>query len=226
MKINYYGHSCLGLEINGKNILVDPFITANPKAAHIDINALAVDYVLLTHAHYDHVIDVESIVERTKAKIISNHEIVTWYQTHKQYEGHPMNQGGSFTFDFGTLKAVDAVHSSSFPDGTYGGNPIGFVLEAENKTIYLAGDTALTMDMKLIPLFFKLDLAVLPIGGNFTMDVKEAVVAAGFIECNKIMGVHYDTAELIAIDHDAARKAFSETGKELLLLNIGDSLSV
>jgi len=226
MTITYYGHSTLGIEVAGKHILVDPFISGNPKAASIDINTLKADYVLLTHAHYDHVIDVETIVDRTKAKIIANHEIVTYYGTHKKYDGHPMNQGGSADFDFGRLKAVNAVHSSSFPDGTYGGNPLGFVLQAEGKTIYIAGDTALTGDMKLIPLFFKLDLAILPIGGNFTMDVPEAVMAAGFIDCKKIMGVHYDTAELITIDHEAARKAFKEKDCELLLLNVGEMLSV
>lgn len=226
MNITYFGHSCFSIEVAGKHILIDPFISGNPKASSIDINSLKVDYVLLTHAHYDHVMDVETIVDRTKAKIIANHEIVTYYGTHKKYEGHAMNQGGSADFDFGRLKAVTAIHSSSFPDGTYGGNPLGFILQAEGKTVYIAGDTALTWDMKLIPLFFKLDLAILPVGGNFTMDVAEAVVAAEFIDCHKIMGVHYDTAELITIDHAAAQKAFSEKGQELLLLNVGDIIEV
>ncbi|HET8573744.1 MAG TPA: metal-dependent hydrolase [Edaphocola sp.] len=226
MKITYFGHSCISIEIKGKHILVDPFISGNSKAAHIDINTLKADYILLTHAHYDHILDVETVIDRTKAKIIANHEIVTYYSTHKKYEGHPMNQGGSADFDFGRLKAIHAAHSSSFPDGTYGGNPLGFVLQAEGKTIYIAGDTALTLDMKLIPIFFKLDLAILPIGGNFTMDITEAVVAAEFTECDKIMGVHYDTAELLTIDHDAAREAFRKKGRDLLLLNIGDALQV
>lgn len=226
MKITYFGHSCISIEVKGKHILVDPFISGNLKAASIDINTIKADYVLLTHAHYDHVLDVEAIVDRTKARIIANHEIVTYYTTNKKYDGHPMNQGGSADFDFGRLKAVNAIHSSSFPDGTYGGNPLGFVLQAENKSIYIAGDTALTLDMKLIPLFFKLDLAILPIGGNFTMDITEAVVAAEFTECAKIMGVHYNTAELITIDHATAQKAFSEKGRELLLLNVGDDLEV
>ena len=226
MKITYYGHSSLGLEINGKHILVDPFISSNPKAASIDINSLKADYILLTHAHYDHITDVEAIVERTKAKIISNHEIVTYYETTKKYEGHAMNHGGSWEFDFGKVKLVSAIHSSSFPDGTYGGNPAGFVISSEGKTIYIAGDTALTMDMKLIPLFFKLDLAILPIGGNYTMDVEEALVAADFVECNKILGIHYDTAPYIEINHQEAKQKFLGKKKELVLLKIGDSLTV
>jgi len=225
MKINYYGHSALHLEINGKSILVDPFISANPKASKIDVNALKADYILLTHAHYDHIIDVEAIAKRTDAVIISNHEVVTHY-SNAGFKGHGMNQGGSWQFDFGKVKLVKAVHSSSFPDGKYGGNPVGFVISAEGKTIYLAGDTALTMDMKLIPMFFKLDLAVLPIGGNFTMDVEEAVVAADFIECDKILGIHYDTAELIRIDHEASKQKFAAKNKELILLDIGESIDV
>ncbi len=225
MKITYYGHSCINIELNGKNILVDPFISGNPKAAGIDINSLKVDYILLTHAHYDHVWDVEAIAKRTNALIISNHEIVTYYDK-AGIKGHGMNQGGSWNFDFGKVKVVSAIHSSSFPDGTYGGNPVGFVIQQDGKSIYVAGDTSLTMDMKLIPLFYKLDLAILPIGGNFTMDIEEAVVAADFIECSKIMGIHYDTAELITIDHAQAKATFNKKGKELILLNVGEHLTV
>lgn len=226
MQIHYYGHSSLGLEINGKHILVDPFISGNPKAAAIDIQQLKADYVLLTHAHYDHVWDVEAIVERTKATIISNHEIVTYYNNQKKYEGHAMNQGGSWNFDFGRVTAVNAIHSSSFPDGTYGGNPLGFIIEAEGKTIYISGDTDVTMDMKLIPMFHKIDLAIFPIGGNFTMDAKRAIVAADFVECNRIMGMHYDTAPWIEINHSEAIQQFKEKGKELLLVDIGNAITV
>ncbi len=225
MKITYYGHSALGLEINGKHILVDPFISASLKP-NIDINALKADYILLTHAHFDHTMDVESIVDRTKAKIISNHEIVTYYNTKKQYEGHGMNHGGSWDFDFGRIKVVSAVHSSSFADGTYGGNPVGFIIQAEGKTIYISGDTALTWDMKLIPMFFKLDLAILPIGGNFTMDIDEAVVAAEFVECDTIMGVHFDTFAPIKIDHKQAFEKFQSKGKKLILPAIGETYTV
>lgn len=225
MKLTYYGHSAFGIEINGKYLLLDPFISGNPKASDIDITALKADYILLTHAHGDHVLDVEAIVKRTNATIISNHEVVTYYEQ-KGFKGHAMNQGGSWDFDFGRLKVVNAIHSSSFPDGTYGGNPVGFVLKTADQTIYIAGDTALTYDMKLIPMFFKLDLALLPIGGNFTMDVDEALVAADFLDCKKIVGMHYDTMPPIEIDREAAKAKFKAKGRELILLNIGEALNV
>lgn len=225
MKITYYGHSCVGIETAGKTLLADPFITGNPKAFNIDIQTINSDYLLLTHAHYDHISDVESIADRNGSTIICNHEMAIHFQE-KGYKCHEMNFGGSHEFDFGKLKMVYATHSSSFPDHSYGGNPAGFVLSSAGKTIYLAGDTALTMDMKLIPMFFKLDLAVLPLGGNFTMDVDEAVVAAEFVECDKVMGIHYDTMPIIEINHKAAKKKFSDKGKELILLNSGESIEV
>lgn len=226
MNIKYLGHSSLLITVNNINILVDPFISANPNAANIDINSLAVDFVLLTHAHYDHVWDVEAIVDRTKAPIIANHEIFTYYNSKKKYEGFAMNQGGTLHFDFGSLTAVNAIHSSSFPDGTYGGNPLGFILKGDDKTVYISGDTDLTMDMKLIPMFHQLDLAVFSIGDVFTMDVKRAVVAAEFVECNKILGVHFDTMPLIAIDHESSIKMFADKGKELILPKIGESIVI
>lgn len=225
MKITYYGHSCLGIETQGFHLLIDPFIRPNPKAAHFDVDSIKADFMLITHAHYDHILDVDYFAEKNQSTIIANHEISVYYEK-LGFKIHGMNHGGSFTFPFGKLKMVNAVHSSSFPDSSYGGNPCGFVLESEGKTVYIAGDTALTADMKLIPMFFELDIAVLPIGGNFTMDVEEAVVAADFIKCSRILGVHYDTVEVISIDHDLAKKAFSKNNKELLLLEIGDSFSV
>lgn len=225
MKITFYGHASLGIEVGGKHILVDPFISGNPKAAHIAIDSLQADYILLTHAHQDHILDVEAIAKRTNATIVSNWEIATYYGN-KGFNSHPMNHGGSWNFDFGKVKYVNAVHSSSFSDGTYGGNPGGFVIESEHKNIYIAGDTALTMDMKLIPLRTKLDLAILPIGDNFTMDIDDAILAAEFVECDKILGVHFDTFGYIEIDHEAAIKKFFNSGKDLMLLGIGDFIEL
>lgn len=225
MKITFYGHASLGIELAGKHILVDPFISGNPLTASIDINTLKADYILLTHAHGDHVLDVESIAQRTKATIVSNAEIATYYSG-KGMNTHPMNHGGSWTFDFGKVKYVNAIHSSSFPDGTYGGNPGGFVIEGEHKNIYIAGDTALTMDMKLIPMRTKLDLAILPVGNNFTMDVEDAIIAADFVACDKILGYHYDTFGYIKIDHKKAIQQFFDKGKDLMLLAIGESIEL
>jgi L-ascorbate metabolism protein UlaG (beta-lactamase superfamily) len=225
MKITFYGHASLGIEIAGKFILVDPYISANPKAAHIDIHALKADYILLTHAHQDHILDVEAIAKRTNAIIISNAEIAGHYSK-KGLKSHPMNHGGSWKFDFGTVKFVNAIHSSSFPDGSYGGNPGGFVIEGEHKNIYIAGDTALTMDMKLIPMRTKLDLAILPIGNNFTMDIDDTIIASDFVECDKILGYHYDTFGFIEINHEQSIKKFFDKGKDLMLLKIGESIEL
>jgi len=225
MKITFYGHASLGIEVGGKNIIVDPFITGNPLASAIDINSLKADYILLTHAHGDHVLDVEAIANRTQATIVSNAEIASYYAK-LGFQAHPMNHGGSWNFDFGKVKYVNAVHSSSFPDGSNGGNPGGFVIEGEHKNIYIAGDTALTMDMKLVPLRTKLDLAILPIGNNFTMDIEDAIIASDFLECDKILGYHFDTFGYIEINHEESIKKFFDKGKDLMLLQIGESIEL
>ena len=225
MKITFYGHSSLGIEVGGKYILVDPYISTNPKASHININELKADYILLTHAHSDHILDVEYIASRTNAVIVSNYEIASHFGE-KGLQYHPMNHGGSWNFDFGKVKYVNAVHSSSFPDGSNGGNPGGFVIEGEHKNIYISGDTALTMDMKLIPMRTKLDLVIFPIGDNFTMDVDDAIIASDFVECDKILGVHYDTFGYIVINHEEAIRKFFDKGKDLMLLEIGESIEL
>jgi L-ascorbate metabolism protein UlaG (beta-lactamase superfamily) len=226
MKITFYGHASLGIQVSGKNILVDPFISANPMAAHINIDDLKADYILLTHAHQDHTLDVEAIIKNNPdAVIVSNAEIATHYLS-KGFNCHMMNHGGSWKFDFGTVKFVNAIHSSSFADGTYGGNPGGFVIEGEHKNIYIAGDTALTMDMKLIPMRTKLDLAILPIGSNFTMDVEDAIIASDFVDCDKVLGYHYDTFGYIEINHEDAIRKFFNKGKDLMLLEIGASIEL
>lgn len=224
MNITFFGHASLSIEVNGKHILVDPFISANEKASHININQLKADYILVTHAHQDHILDVETIAKRTGATIVSNYEIVTHYQN-LGLKGHPMNHGGSWEFDFGTVKYVNAIHTSSFPDGSYGGQPGGFVIKAD-KTIYIAGDTALTYDMKLIGEQFNLDLAVLPIGDNFTMGVTDAIVASNFVNCGRVLGYHFDTFGYIEIDKEAAKIQFKAKAKSLILLDIGNSMEV
>ena len=226
MKFTVYGQSAFGVEFNGKNLVFDPFISPNELAKEIDVNSIPADYILLSHGHQDHVVDAESIAKRTGATIISNYEIVSWYGE-KGINGHPMNHGGQWNFDFGNVKYVNAVHSSVLPDGTYGGNPGGFVISNNGKTFYFAGDTALTWDMKLLPMICpKLDVAMLPIGDNFTMGINDAVLASEFIECDKIIGCHYDTFGFIKIDHEEAKRAFAEKGKELILLEIGESISL
>lgn len=225
MKITYYGHASLGIEVNGTNIIVDPFISANELAKHIDVATLKADYILITHAHGDHILDVETIAKNTGATIVSNAEIAGYYEA-KGFKTHPMNHGGSWQFNFGKVKYVNAIHSSSFPDGTYGGQPGGFVIEADNKNVYIAGDTALTYDMKLISMRNPLDLAILPIGDNFTMDVDDAAIAAEFLEVTTVLGYHYDTFGYIKIDHEVTKQKFANKHKELILLPVGNSIEI
>jgi L-ascorbate metabolism protein UlaG (beta-lactamase superfamily) len=225
MEIFYLGHGCIQVNSLGKSLLIDPFITPNPLAAEIDITQLNPDYILLTHGHEDHVADAETIARSSGAKLIANFEIISWYEK-KGIEGHPMNHGGQWQFDFGTVKMVNAVHSSVLPDGTYGGNPAGFIISNAEGSIYIAGDTALHQDMKLIPDFYPLNLAILPIGDNFTMGIDEASQAANFVKADKVLGIHYDTFPYIEIDKEEAVKVFKNKGIELILLDIGFSTSI
>jgi len=224
MKVTYLGHASLQINTNGKTLIFDPFISGNTLAKEIDVESLKADYILLTHGHEDHVADAEQIVKNTGAKLISNFEVVNWFAT-KNIEGHPMNHGGKWEFDFGTLKMVNAIHSSSMPDGTYGGNPAGFVVWNDEISFYVAGDTALTQDMKLIPLTTpKLDFCVLPIGDNFTMGYEEAILASDFVKCDTIIAYHYDTFGYIVIDKEMVKKEFEERGKKIIFLEIGESI--
>ncbi|WP_369049463.1 metal-dependent hydrolase [Tenacibaculum sp. UWU-22] len=225
MNITFLGHSSFYIKINETHIIIDPFITGNPLASHINIDELKSDYILLTHAHQDHVLDVEVLAKKTGATIISNYEIVMHYAT-KKLKGHPLNHGGTFKTDDFSVKFVNAVHTSSFADGTNGGAPGGFVLTSEKKSLYISGDTALTFDMQLIPLTTKLTAAILPIGDNFTMGVDDAILASDFIKCNKIIGCHYNTFPFIVIDTEEAKNKFSKANKDLVLLKIGESLTI
>lgn len=224
MKITYYGQSCFGIESNEIHLLLDPFISPNDLAKHIDLDSIACDYLLISHGHEDHIADAESIAKRTNCKIVSNYEIVSWFQNKGLTNGHPMNTGGSWSFDFGQLKLVNAVHSSVLPDGTYGGNPVGFIIELEGKRLYYAGDTALHADMNLIGEYWKPDIAFLPIGDNFTMGVDDAIIASDMIKCNNIIGMHFDTFGFIEIDKTEATEKFQSNNKSLQLISIGDSI--
>lgn len=224
MKITYYGHSCFGVNVSGVNLLFDPFVSQNELAKQIDINKIPADYILLSHGHFDHTADALEIASRTGAPIVSNYEITVWYEKKGVKKTHPMNPGGKWKFPFGTVKYVGAVHSSSMPDGSYGGNPGGFVVETGEGSFYYSGDTGLAMDMQLIPMICgKLDVALLPIGDNFTMGTDDAILASDFIKCNSVIGLHYDTFGYIKIDHAEAIRKFKEKGKELILLTIGET---
>ncbi len=224
MKFTYYGHSCFAVETGGKTLLFDPFITPNALAKSIDVDMVPADFILLTHGHADHVADAVRIATRTGATVIANFEVATWIGKQGITAVHAMNHGGSCGFDFGRVKYVNAIHTSSLPDGSYGGQPGGFVVTAKDEgSFYFAGDTALTFDMKLIAEEFTLRFAVLPVGNNFTMGAEDAAKAADFIGCDEIVGVHYDTFPPIRIDHEAAKAVFSKAGKRLHLLKIGET---
>lgn len=227
MKITYYGHSCFGAEVNGKHLLFDPFISPNELAKNIDIDKIPADYILVSHGHGDHIADVVSIAKRTGAKVVAAYEITEWATKQGITNVHPMNTGGKREFDFGFVKCVVAVHSSSFPDGSYAGNPMGFIIESSAGNFYFAGDTALTYDMKLIGEYRSgLDFAMLPIGGNFTMGIDNSIIASEFIKCSRIIGMHYDTFGYIVINQEEAKKKFTRAGLDLTLMEIGQTIDL
>jgi len=226
MKYTYYGQSAFELETGGKKLLFDPFISPNELAKDIDVNSLKPDYILLSHGHGDHVADLVTIQKNSGAKVICIYDILVWIGKNWDITNvHGMNIGGSFNFDFGRVKMVNAIHSSSMPDGSYGGNPAGYVIYSEGKKIYFAGDTALTYDMKLLA-DENLDWAILPIGDNFTMGADDAIKAAGFINCKNIIGVHYDTFPPIKINKAEVADKFKNAGLNLQLPAIGSSLEL
>jgi L-ascorbate metabolism protein UlaG (beta-lactamase superfamily) len=226
MQLTYYGHSCFSVAINGKKILFDPFITYNELAKAVDVKSMEADYIFLSHGHADHIADCISIAKRTGCKVVANWEIHEWLNKQGIANTHPMNTGGKWNFDFGTVKCVVAQHSSGLPDGSYGGNPMGFLFTTTEGNFYYSGDTALTLDMQLIPAWAKLNFAILPIGDNFTMDVADAIRCADFIQCKTVVGVHYNTFGFIKIDEAGAKTAFAASGKTLLLPAIAETIAI
>jgi len=223
MKVTYFGHACFSAVVGGKILLFDPFISGNPLAKAIDAKSVAADFILVSHGHDDHVGDALEIAKRTNALVIANFEVATWFEAQGVPRAHPLNHGGGYRFDFGRVKLVNAVHSSTMPDGTNGGNAGGFVIESADGNFYFSGDTALTLDMKLIGESTKLRFAALCIGDNFTMGPDDAVKAAEFVHCSEILGVHYNTFPPIEIDRAAAQAKFKAAGKRLHLLSIGET---
>lgn len=225
-QLTFYGHSCFSVKIGGKKILFDPFISPNPLADGIDMETIEADYVLITHGHEDHVADAADILKRTGAMLVANYEIVAWFARQGIDNAHPLNHGGGVQLPFGKVKYVNAVHSSVLPDGTYGGNPGGFVIESDETSCYFSGDTALTYDMKLLGEMHELDFAVLCVGDNFTMGHADAAICAEWIGVKQVVGTHFDTFPYIEIDHDAAKASFADKGVTLYLPNIGDKLTL
>ncbi|WP_276481948.1 metal-dependent hydrolase [Paraflavitalea pollutisoli] len=227
MKLTYYGHSCFSVIVKGKKLLFDPFITYNELANNIvDVDQVAADYILVSHGHADHIADCVRIATRNGAKVIATWEVGEWLTKQGVSNVHQMNTGGKWNFGDFTVKCVVAQHSSGLPDGSYGGNPMGFIIYTDEGNFYYSGDTALTTDMQLIPRWAKLNFAVLPIGDNFTMDAADAAECARMVQCTRVVGVHYDTFGYIKIDHQQAIQTFAATGAQLQLVKIGDTIDV
>lgn len=218
--LTYYGHATWGIETKGVSILIDPFFTGNPMTK-VKAGGVAANFIILTHAHGDHYGDTVEIAKRTGATLISNFEIVAYCQKQGVANAHPMHIGGSYAFPFGRVKLTVAFHGSSFPDGTYGGNPSGILLEIEGRRLYNAGDTALFSDMTLIAQG-GLDVAILPIGDNFTMGPEDAAAAAKFLGARTVIPEHYNTWPVIQQDPQAfRRKVEGSTDSKVVVLEPG-----
>lgn len=230
MKLTHLGHACFSValpeECGGARLLFDPFLTSNPLAqsAGLSWGKVQADYVLISHGHFDHIEDAVAILKQTGAKAVAAYEICDWLKAHGVAEEQvlPMNIGGTLRLDFGTVQMVAAVHSSTLPDGASGGNPGGFVVRTKSGAFYYSGDTALTLDMQLIPRKGPLRFAILCVGDTFTMGLEDALEAARMVECDEVVGVHYDTWAPIAIDHKKAKALFKQAGKTLRLLKAGE----
>lgn len=227
MEVTYYGQSCAAFDFNGSKVLLDPFITYNPLAKDIDVNVLKPDYIFLTHCHEDHVADMKNIQSNSGATVVAVVETAAWVRK----QGVPddkvieYNFGGTLSLPFGKVKMVYALHTNSTPEGDYAGVPVGYVFFVDDKKIYFAGDTALTLEMKLLE-DLQLDWAFLPIGGHYTMDVDDAIKAAQFVNCKNIIGVHYNTFPPIHIDMEEAKQKFEANGLHLHLPKIGESIAL
>jgi len=221
-KLTYFSHSAWQIESNGTTILIDPFLNDNPTSP-VKASDVRADYIIITHAHGDHIGDSIPIAKRDNATIISNFEIANWCAA-QGVTAHPMHIGGAHDFPFGNVKLTQAFHGSSFPDGSYGGMPVGVLVTINGKTLYHSGDTGLFSDMKLIGEMTPIDLALLPIGDNFTMGLEDAVRAVEFLKPKKVIPMHYQTFDVINTDPATFVAKAKTMGIEAQILAYGESV--
>ena len=224
--LTFYGHATFGLNVDGTNLIIDPFFAPNNPVAKVSADDVEADYILITHGHGDHIADAIGIAKRTGATTIANYEIYEWLGKNGVGKTHPLHIGGGFDFPFGRVKLTIAHHGSALPDGSNGGNPAGILITLKDgKRIYFAGDTALTYDMKLIGDIGGVDVAVLPIGDNFTMGPEDAIRAAEFVKAKHVVPCHYNTFPPIQQDPDAfAANLKQEKGIDCTVMQVGDTL--
>ena len=228
INVKFLGHSAFSIQYSEWNLLIDPFITGNPAAeeASVDAEELNPTHIILTHGHGDHLGDTVNIAERTGCEVITTFECANYLKEKGLEKVADLGIGGGRNFPFGRVKFTIAHHSSSAPDGTYMGNPAGVLIRIGGKLIYHAGDTALTYEMKLLGEMNEIDLALLPIGDNYTMDARDAVKAVEFIDPDVAIPMHYDTFPVVEADPEVFRKGVEEQGKKCVILEPGESFSM
>ncbi|MCB0045774.1 MAG: metal-dependent hydrolase [Caldilineaceae bacterium] len=227
VKLTYYGHSTFGADVDGTKLIIDPFFAPNNPVATVTVDEVEADFILITHGHSDHIVDAVALAKRTGAQCIANFEIVGWLNNQGIDNTHPLHIGGGNSFPFGRVKMTIAHHGSGLPDGSYGGNPGGFLINFNDGTdVLFAGDTALTYDMRLIGEVGGVDLAVLPIGDNFTMGPDDAVIAAEFIKAKRVVPCHYNTWPYIEQDPNAYADKLDAIDIDCTVMDVNDSLTV
>ena len=228
IKFTYYGHSTFAIDANGTKLLLDPFLAPNSPVAPVSADDVEADFILITHGHGDHIADAVPVAKRTGATTISNFEIAGWLGEQGVENAHGMHIGGGYQFPFGRVKLTIAHHGSMLPDGSNGGNPAGMLINFDSGArVYIAGDTALTYDMKLVGEAGGVDLALLPIGDNFTMGPDDAITAAQFVQAKHVIPIHYNTFPLINQDGNAfAASLKAQTGIDCTVLEPGGEFTL